>query len=308
MTDSQENKFNSFEATDYFLNHETIKPIWEGDADFAALVTLLGLLITDIRNLHSVQVVDNTGITVVKSDVRRQLTDAMLMVIYAVEAHAIFTNDPQLQSSVSYTLTELIKLRDNVLADTALSIYNIAWPIRVALAARKLTEADITKVNELQQQYAALISEPRFALGKSMSATKDIREKMAQIDDLLKNKIDRTIKIFKTDHPDFIDQYFVAREIIDLGVRHRKQPDARVTGTVVQAGTLIALQNASVTVVGTMRKTKTDVNGGYSLIFKTKSSRIIRVMLENHEIFTSNLLQIKPGDVITLNIQLKPIE
>ncbi|MBM3435393.1 MAG: carboxypeptidase regulatory-like domain-containing protein [Bacteroidetes bacterium] len=93
-----------------------------------------------------------------------------------------------------------------------------------------------------------------------------------------------------------------------IGVPEAEPQPNWVTRTVVQAGTLIPLQNASVTVVGTMRKTKTDVNGGYSLIFKTKFSRIVRVMLENHEVFTSDLLQIKPGDVITLNIQLKPIE
>lgn len=307
MTDSQENRFNSFEATDYFLNHETIKPIWAGDEDFAAFVILLGSIITDIRNLHAIQLVDNTGITIVKGDVRRALIDAMFRVIYAVEAHAIFTNDPQLQSSVSYTLTDLIKSRDNALADTALSIYNIAWPIRVALAARRITEADITRVSQLQQEYVAIISEPRFALGQTMTATKDIREKMAQADDLLKNKIDRTIKIFKAEHPDFIDQYNVSREIVNLGVRHRKQPDARVNGTVLQAGTLVPLQNALVAVAGTQRKVKTDVNGKFSLAFRTKTSRIIRVTLENHEVFASDLLEIKPGAVITLNIQLQPI-
>ncbi len=57
-----------------------------------------------------------------------------------------------------------------------------------------------------------------------------------------------------------------------------------------------------------MRKTKTDANGKFSLIFRTKPVRIIRVTLENHEIYTSNSLQVNPGEEIKLNIQLQPIE
>jgi hypothetical protein len=37
-----------------------------------------------------------------------------------------------------------------------------------------------------------------------------------------------------------------------------------------------------------------------------KSLRIIRVTLENHEVYTSNSLQINPGEEINLNIQLQP--
>jgi hypothetical protein len=84
------------------------------------------------------------------------------------------------------------------------------------------------------------------------------------------------------------------------------KPSGRITGTVLQAGTLIPLQNASVEVVGTKRNTKTDGDGYFKLIFYTKATRIIRVTLENHEIYTSVSLLIIPGDVINLNIQLQP--
>lgn len=277
------------------------------DLDFTALVTLLGSIITDIRNLHALQVVDNTGITLVKSDVRKQLIDAMFKVIYAVDAHAIYTNDPQLQSSVSHTLTDLIKSRDNVLADTALSIYNIAWPIRVALATRRLAEADSTRVSELQQKYITLISDPSFALGQTMTATKEIREKMAQSDDLLNNKIDRTIKIFNTDHPDFIDQYFIAREIINLGHRYTNQQVGRITGTVLQAVTLIPLHNARIEVIGAKRSTKTNDKGFFTLDFRKKSFVTLRISFAGHNIYTSQPITITSGNLLNLEIQLSPI-
>jgi hypothetical protein len=305
MNDLQENKLSSYEAVDFVLNTDAHKAIWQTDTDFAALVTQLGTLITDIHNLHAVQVLDNTGTTLLKADIRRQLIDAMLIVIRAVDTHAIYTNDPQLQASVSYTLSDLFKARDNVLADTALAIYNIAYPIRADLAARQLTEADITRVSELNQQYTALIPETRITVTQSKSATKDLRDKIAQVDDLLTNKIDHTIMIYKRNHPAFIEQYFTDREIINLGHRYTNQKVGRITGTVLQAGTLIPLHNALIEIIGVKRSTKTDDKGFFTLIFRKKAFVTLRVTLEGYKTYTGDPITIKPGDQLNLKIEVE---
>jgi hypothetical protein len=303
MTDAQENKCNSFEATDYTLNHETIKPIWISHPQFSALVTELSALVADISNLHALQIQDNTGITITKSDVRKQLIDAMLTVIHAVTAHAIYNNDNQLQTSVSFTISDLFKLRDNTLADTALAIYNIAWPIRVVLAAQLITEADITLVNTLQQQYRALIPEPRFALGLTKSATKDIRDKMALVDDLLNNKMDLTIKVFQRTHPGFIDQYFSAREIVNLGVRHGRK-SATVFGTVCIAGTQIPLVGVTITQPGTVRKVATDSRGRYKLRYQKSQMITLLFHLEGYTDQTVGPLPLELGQKLQKDIYL----
>jgi hypothetical protein len=186
-------------------------------------------------------------------------------------------------------------------------VHDSAWPIRVALAARHITEAEISRVSTLRDQFIELIPEPRTGLIISMTATLDLKNKMREMDAHLK-RMDKIILMFEVASPTLIEHYNRAREIIDLGVRHTGKQAGRVSGTVLQAGTLIPLQNASVMVVGTMRKTKTDANGHFSLIFRTKSVRIVRVTVDGHQIYTSNTLQINPGDVINLNIQLPPVE
>jgi hypothetical protein len=303
MTDSQENKFNSFEASDFFLNHETIKPIWQGDADFAALVAQLHTLVGEIHNLHALQIEDNTGVTIVKAEVRKQLIDAVLKVIYAVDAHAIFTNDPELQASVSFTMTDLFMMRDNALADTALTIYNIAWPIRVALAARRLTEAGITLVSTLREQYLGLIPERRFTVAKSKSATKDIREKLEQAGDLLTNKIDRTIMMFQAEFPDFIDQYFITREIINLGVRHGRK-SASVYGTVCIAGTQIPLPSVTITQPGTDRKVITGASGKYKLRYQKPLMLTLLFHLEGYTDQTIGPFPLELGQKVQKDIYL----
>jgi hypothetical protein len=306
MTDRQENKLSAYEAIEKILNKDTNRAIWTPVAQFGGLVTQFETSITDIHSLAAMQSNIITGIATFKANLRGNLINAMIKVINGVAAYAIFSDDTELLESVGYNYSDLRNSRDNALAETATTVYGIAYPIRSSLTGYLVTEADITLIETLKIQFLDNLAEPRAAKVEIKGVTHDLKLKFTEADALLRDKMDRTILIFKPSHPDFVENYIDARSIIDLGVRHTGKQSGRITGTVLQAGTLIPLQNASVEVVGTMRTTKTDVNGYFSLIFYTNATRIIRVTLENHGIYTSNSLQINPGDVINLNIQLQP--
>ncbi len=307
MTDRQENKISSYLATDAFFKRTENNDIWSADADFAPLVTQFRGTLTEILAIQAIQEKDNTGVTIVKGELRTSLENAILRVVRAAVAHALIINDQDLLNAVDYSKSDIKEARDSALLGIATVVYDSAWTIRTALTTRHITEADITLVSTLKEEFLEILPQPRSNLILSMTATLDLKNKITEMDSHLR-RMDKIILMFEAAHPTFIEHYNRAREIIDLGVRHTGKQAGRITGTVLQAGTLIPLQNASVMVVGTMRKTKTDANGKFSLIFRTKSVRIIRITLENHEIYTSNSLQINPGEEISLNIQLQPIE
>ena len=64
----------------------------------------------------------------------------------------------------------------------------------------------------------------------------------------------------------------------------------RITGTVLQAVTLIPLHNALIEVIGTQRVTKTDDKGFFTLTYRKKSFVTLRITLEGHNTYTSQLI------------------
>lgn len=305
MTGRQENKITSYLGVNSILKRPENMAVWNTDTAFSGLVTWFQGTLTELLAIQKIQETDNSGVTMRKGDVRTSLEDAVMRVVKAAVAHALIINDLDLLAAVDYKKSDVKDARDSALLGIASVVYDSAWPIRVALAARHITEAEISRVSTLRDQFIELIPEPRTGLIISMTATLDLKNKMKEMDTHLR-RMDQIILMFEEANPTLIEHYNRGREIIDLGVRHTGKQAGRISGTVLQAGTLIPLQNASVVVVGTKRRTKTDADGKFGLIFHTKSVRIVRVTLENHEIYTSNSLQITPGEEIKLNIQLQP--
>lgn len=305
MTDRQENKISSYIAVDGYLKRPESEAVWMTDADFAGHINQFQATLTEILDLQIIQEKDNSGSTIRKSELRTSLENAILDVVHATVAHALLINDPDLLTAVDYSTRDLQLARDSALLGIASVVYDSAWPIRVALAARHITEADITLVSTLRDQFLALIPEPRTNIVLTMTATVDLKNKIIEMDALLRF-IDRVILMFKKANPGFIENYKGVREIIDLGPRHTGKQVGRITGTVLQAVTLIPLQNALVEVIGQKRSTKTDTNGHFKLDFRKKAFVTLRVSLPDYITYSSALMTINPGNLINLNIQLTP--
>lgn len=303
MTDSQENKRSAYLATLKILNSDTHKPIWLDDTDFTALVTQFENNITDINIIRAIQEQDNTGIALLKADVRTRLTNALVKVINGVVAQAIYTDNVELQNTVNYPFGDLQNSRDSILADKATVVYDTAWPIRAGLVTRRITEADITLIDTLKQQFIQLIPEPRAGIIETSAATEDLQNKIKQTDDLLNNKIDKTILVYRPEFPDFITQYFKAREIINLGVRHSRK-SATVFGTVYIADTQIPLSGVTVTQPGTVRKVATDSLGRYKLRYQKSQMVTLLFHLEGYTDQTIGPFPLELGQKVQKDIYM----
>jgi hypothetical protein len=308
MTDPQENKRSTYLAVFKILNADTHKTIWQDDADFTALVTQFENYITDINTIRAIQEQDNTGIALLKADVRARLTNALVKVINGVVAHAIYTDNVELQNTVNYSIGDLQTSRDSILADKAGVVYDTAWPIRAALVTRRIPEADITLIDTLKQQFLQLIPEPRTGIIETSTATDDLQNKFKQTDDLLNLKLDKTILIYRPEFPDFITKYFKARSIVDYGVRHTSIKSGYITGTVLDSITKLPLPNATVSIIGTKRTVKTDADGKFSFLFRKKGTPSLQVEFDGKKLYKGEPTTILPGDQINLNIELEPNE
>ncbi len=220
MTDIQEEKLSSYEATDSVLHNETNQPIWSGTVVFATLVALFKTLIADIRSIRLVQERSHTGKAIDKAMVRADLTKILFKVINGVKAHAIATNNNDLKKSVSYNLSDLETARDNVIADRASLVHSIAFPLTAQLRDLKVVEADITLLDTLNKSFLEIIADPRAGTVTTKTATSELKLKFREIDTLLRDKMDEMVLIFEPENPTFVEQYQNSRIIVNTG--HRK--------------------------------------------------------------------------------------
>jgi hypothetical protein len=308
MNDIQENKLSAYKAVVTVLNTDEHKAIWTPHPNFTELVTQLSTCISDIYDLSSIQATRITGYALAKQEARLNLENAIIKVCYSAVAYAIITGDSILKESVGYTPSHLHKSRDNDLTVIAGNVYDITYPLRESLVNYHITEADITIIPTLKDQLLQIIAEPRAVKVESKNATGALKLKFTEADALLYDKLDHVIKIFKPGHPDFVEQYFHARIIINLGVRHTGEKVARINGIILKAGTTIPLPVAHVSINGTKRHTKTDTNGKFNFFFRIKGTYTLQVELEDYKRYTTEPITIKPGDQINLKIELGPIE
>jgi hypothetical protein len=309
MTDNQENKLSSYEATNGILHSDANQPIWSTVPEFAAFVATFLVLLTDIRDIRQIQERDTTGKALDKAEIQDDLIDAMLKVINAVVAHAIITEDKDLEKSVNYTLADLMNSRDNILADRARLIYSIAWPLKANLTRFKVLEADITRVDTLNKQFLESISSPRESKVISKTATSDLKAKFKEVDDLLHNKMDKIVLIFRPDHPGFVQQYFNSRIIIDLGHRKSGTKYAVFNGKAVHFETLLPLAGVTVRDLETGQSAITDAQGNYSLSYGKAGTYTFRAEMDGFHIATKDPIAIQLGNSLRLDdFELEPID
>lgn len=224
MTTKNENTLNSTEAVLLLLTNNVA--VWSVIAAITVIFELLKAKVQLVRDLRQVQEKDNSGVTQRKANVRDEMEKKGMKLVKALKAHAVATNDVELQNSIDYTKSDLSQASDNRIADIIRLIFETAQPLTAILAGYQVTEDDIELMNTLHQQYILAIPERREKDAASSTATANIENLVKEIAALQRNKLDVLVATLEDTNPDFCQQYKNARKIIDRGVRHETSSDS----------------------------------------------------------------------------------
>lgn len=304
MNDIQENKFNMFLTTNGVLNE--FEPTWTAIPAFSDIKSKVTNIITDISTYHQIQIADTTGITVDKNIIQQNLIEATLKVIHGLVAHAIVSGDNELLNRVNYNKTDLIHSRDTVLADKAQIIHDNAAPLVTELATYLVTPTDIETLSNLIKDYTDALPEKRIAVTQTKYSTDYLREKFLEMDDLLRNKLDKLILIFQDINPEFVSRYFTARIIIDLGVRHTTDKTI-ISGIVEDLATQQPIQGANVWVLEKGLNYTTGADGRFSLDVLEGGTYTIKAEKSGYQTYTHDPVTIKKGTEAQIEIELTAI-
>jgi hypothetical protein len=75
--------------------------------------------------------------------------------------------------------------------------------------------------------FADCLPSKRISASERKAANEKLKDLFLQVDDLLKNQLDRLMVPFRKSQPDFYASYQNARRIVNYGIRHKttKEPE-----------------------------------------------------------------------------------
>lgn len=184
--------------------------------------------VNEIDSLIQQKLIITTGLSVDKKNMKKQLADLTERVAGAVHAYADSISDNSLMHEVHYSVWSLLKMRDTALIDVCKNIYNIANANAANIAGFGVDAVMLQTFNTSIGLFENKSPQPTEAREHSAMLTVVIQQKEKEIDTFLKNRLDKSINMLKTSDPNFVKEFFNARQVIDLGIRHLKTKEETI--------------------------------------------------------------------------------
>lgn len=220
MKDPLENKFTMYRAVETLLDNNTAKtaviPI------FATRLTEFKDVIAAILEKEELRTNAAKGTTDDKRAKRDDMIEDAAVLAAKLKTLGFDTNNERLVQIGSLKRSALKEMRDTQLLPTIQGVINEADANSAALVPYGVTATMITDLTDKRNEYNTALGTKEGAFSVKGAAYPALLGLFDSADDILKNKLDNLMEGFKKDDNEFYNQYKIAREIHDLGVRHEK--------------------------------------------------------------------------------------
>ncbi len=223
MKRNEINQLAMMEAVQAFLTKYNVE--FNKIPTIATLIVELNELLKSIRDLRQVQSKTTEGATASKNELAQQVRDGILKICDALVAYATQTNDHNLMAIAGITATELKAMRNSDLADKARFVYETASPVAANLSTWFVTQDDIDALTTHAAAYLKALPGRRAVLNETKVSTTAIASKIAEGKTMLKEKLDKYMKPFRTGNPGLFAEYTNARMIEDIAGGRGKGDD-----------------------------------------------------------------------------------
>ncbi len=215
MTDNQENKLSMGLVVQNVVNSNNV--IWSGLPAFVSAFNDFEGIIVEILSNRVVQEADTKGVTLDKQQAEDVLIAKTLMISSGTYAYAVDNSNETLREKINYSPSNLRQARDTILRDMCQLIHDEVNAEIGNLADYGVLPADLTDLQNKIDLYYIAISEPREAITDRKTATQELVILLGRFDDVLTERMDKLMVMFRDSHPLFYRQYVNARMIVDLG-------------------------------------------------------------------------------------------
>ena len=265
MTIAQGDKLNMYYGVKNIC--ERYRSSWASSGVFAMVYNLWLAKISLIESNRDAQMVETTGATADKMAKRLLMEAKAGFIVKRMLSYANATNNFELMEGVRYTSTNLRLARDTDVIGICNIILAKATLHASALVAYGVSEALIADLSGAIATFSAGFAKPNLAKSATKTATSNLVRLFKEADDLLVNRLDFDIELFRELKPDFYSEYKSIRHIVRTGnMPSAVMGNASVLGSgqplegVLFSFTLEAKRKSRVAVKPVLKKTATKGN------------------------------------------------
>lgn len=266
MNTTQDNKLNMYGVTDsIIISH---KSIWDKDPIFSASYNLWHAKIPLIEQNRDIQLSINKGITTEKSNFKKLMIKKAITISHRMQSYAFVVNNSELLENIKHSLSSLNAEKESDVVGICDIILENAIKYLQNLGDYGISSPIIDDFNLAINNYKLNIPNPKKAKGLVKIATKNLVTLFKEADDILYNRLDLDIEIFKETYPDFYKQYKDGRKINPLGIKA-----VSVKGLIHEVESKLGVKNVTITVESIPSKTPPSI----PLNFKTGQKGFFRI-------------------------------
>jgi hypothetical protein len=220
MTKREEAKVSMYKAVEaHCTNNQTIIATSAAfQASFSSFSSKLATLVTTESSAQK----QTKGTALDKDSLKEVLIQAAYDIASLVFAYANKAKNETLKQSVNFSITDLDRLKDEFIVPVCTNIKAAATANLASLADYGVTAAKLTALQTNMDNYASATPKPRLAKTQKTTDNKNVKAVMKEIDDLLKNELDKTVVVFRAANPNFVTKYTEVRKIVDPGTSGKK--------------------------------------------------------------------------------------
>lgn len=166
------------------------------------------------------------GLTDNKEDAAADAIRKVVLLAGFTTSYASEKNDHDLFEQMDMSFSLLDKLPDEALAPRLTKMVDTMRTIGDPLVEFGVTEEKLQAAEKAIGHFSDLSPSPRVAISGRKTSNDNIPGLLKQMRKAF-DSLDKLIKGFTDENPDFVKTYFNARIIVDLGVRHDKDDDKK---------------------------------------------------------------------------------
>lgn len=220
---------------------------------------------------------------------------ARLLYVYAVNS-----KNYQLKAEMDVSAYKLMRLNEIVLGSRCQHVYNRAAQNLANLSDYGITSQSLNELQTAIENYENSVSKPRLAISIRKTLVSNLRQLFKEADEILRERMDKLIVVFKAQNPDFVRTYKFSRTIVD-----EPTTTTQLKGIVVNKSDQTPIKNAAITIAELAKTVSTDEKGIYKFKPLPHGAYTVRVSAENFTDFETEELEVKMGKINRLNIELR---
>jgi hypothetical protein len=257
--------------------------------------------IVAIKEVAQQKDMETKGAAADKKARKASLCRIAVAVAGAIYAYAAAGDNNTLKQEVKFTNSQLIQTKDAMLAPRCQNIHDIGAANLAALADYGINAAKLTELQAAIDSFAEAAPKPRAAINTRAAKTATLPQLFKEADAILEERMDTLIAQFAETNPDFVAIYDSARKILDAPTTA-----TQLKGTITNQSDNTPVNDATVTIVEAAQTTQTDPNGSYTIKPVEIGTYTVTVTKTGFNNFQITGVEVKLGQVNSLNIELTP--